>query len=140
MIKFDTIHPGVLIRIILRIVKKTVKNTENILMNRIKSGFTEEADFGLLARFGTIAGLIKILLPFSVLLFLTSCSLESSITNLTDAIDALNREEPDFIYGEVVTTSGGTPGYEVKAVFGEVSEKTQSLNGNNWKIEGAFYE
>ncbi len=109
-------------------------------MNRIKSGFTEEADFGLLARFGTIAGLIKILLPFSVLLFLTSCSLESSITNLTDAIDALNREEPDFIYGEVVTTSGGTPGYEVKAVFGEVSEKTQSLNGNNWKIEGAFYE
>lgn len=109
-------------------------------MNRSRYGFTEEADFGFLARIGTIAGLSKILLPFSVLLFLTACSLESSITNLTDAIDALNREEPDFIYGEVVTTSGGTPGYEVKAVFGEVSEKTQSLNGNNWKIEGAFYE
>ncbi|MGZ3772389.1 MAG: hypothetical protein ACXVCY_01565 [Pseudobdellovibrionaceae bacterium] len=47
---------------------------------------------------------------------------------------------PDFFFGEIVTTTGGRPGYQVQAVFGELSEKTTSLNGNNWQVEGSFYE
>lgn len=103
-------------------------------------GVKTEATNDFLARFGTKERFYKIFLLLLVSIILPACSLEANISSLTDAIEALNREEPDFIYGEVVTTSGGTPGYEVKAVFGEVSEKTESLNGNNWKIEGAFYE
>lgn len=76
-------------------------------------------------------------------LAIAACSLDASIEKLTqDLSDPVNqsRTQPDFIYGEFVTTSAGHPGYQVKAVFGEVSEKTVSLTGNQWKIEGAFYE
>ncbi|KHD88274.1 MAG: hypothetical protein OM95_08950 [Bdellovibrio sp. ArHS] len=78
-----------------------------------------------------------------VTLGLSACSLEAQITNvrlLNPEFEIQERKEPDFIYGEVVTTYGGKPGYEVKAVFGEISEKTKSLNGNQWQLEGVFYE
>lgn len=75
---------------------------------------------------------------------LSACSFNVSISSITSPDDFQNiqkeRLEPDFISGEAVTTTGGTPGYQVKAVFGEISEKTLSLNGNQWQIEGIFYE
>lgn len=74
---------------------------------------------------------------------LSACSLGAAIFNgqpLPLEFESQERKAPDFIYGEVVTTYGGKPGYEVKAVFGEISEKSKSLNGNNWQLEGVFYE
>lgn len=74
---------------------------------------------------------------------LTACSLNASISSIDQAeveFESQARKVPDFIHGEVVTTSGGRPGYVVKAIFGEISEKTESLNGNGWQFEGVFYE
>ncbi|WP_415061559.1 hypothetical protein, partial [Bdellovibrio sp.] len=85
----------------------------------------------------------KIFLYILVTLGLSACSLDAQIINgrsLNPEFEIQERKEPDFIYGEVVTTYGGKPGYEVKAVFGEISEKTKSLNGNQWQLEGVFYE
>lgn len=74
---------------------------------------------------------------------LSACSLDAAIFSGQPPsleFESQERKAPDFIYGEVVTTYGGKPGYEVKAVFGEISEKSKSLNGNNWQLEGVFYE
>lgn len=77
-------------------------------------------------------------------LSLTGCSLEVSLEQLTEfvppSILPQERKEPDFIHGEVITTHAGTAGYQLRGVFGEVSEKTASLNGNHWQVEGVFYE
>ncbi|WP_415063688.1 hypothetical protein [Bdellovibrio sp.] len=70
--------------------------------------------------------------------FLSACSLDATLLKqeeLISTIENLNRKEPDFIPGEVVTTAQG---YRVKAVFGEITEKNTTTNG--WKIEGVFYE
>lgn len=76
-------------------------------------------------------------------LILSSCSLDAKIFNgqpPSPELASQERRAPDFIHGEIVTTYGGKPGYEVKAVFGEISEKSKSLNDNQWEIEGVFYE
>ncbi len=70
--------------------------------------------------------------------FTSACSMDASILDMNQVlapIEDLNRKEPDFIHGELVTTNNG---YQVKAVFGEISEKTTTSNG--WQIEGVFYE
>lgn len=84
----------------------------------------------------------RLISAFFFLLMLSGCSLDASITNTGSVVGALpsiqERKEPDFIPGEIVTTSNGTPGYQVKAVFGEITEKQTTLTG--WKIDGVFYE
>lgn len=42
--------------------------------------------------------------------------------------------------GEVVTTSAGTPGFHIKAVFGEIGEKQEATTLGGWLVEGTFYE
>lgn len=71
---------------------------------------------------------------------LAACSLDASIIeqvnrSIEPVIEDLNRRNPDFIHGELVTTNNG---YQFTAVFGETSEKKSLSNG--WRIEGAFYE
>ncbi len=86
---------------------------------------------------------IKCLLSILCAWGLSACSLDATIFNkdlLSVDVEPQEHRTADFIYGEVVTTYGGVPGYEVKAVFGEISEKTETLNGNKWQIEGVFYE
>jgi zinc protease len=48
----------------------------------------------------------------------------------------IDRKDPDFIHGEVVTSGH----YQVTGVFGEISEKTKAVNNSQWEIEGVFYE
>ncbi len=65
--------------------------------------------------------------------------MDASIQSLSEAIDSianLNRKDPDFIHGEVVTSGH----YQVTGVFGEISEKTKAVNNSQWEIEGVFYE
>jgi len=65
--------------------------------------------------------------------------LDASIQSLSESIDSighLNRKDPDFIHGEVVTSGH----YQVTGVFGEISEKTKAVNNSQWEIEGVFYE
>lgn len=75
----------------------------------------------------------------------TGCSLEANITSDVPVtplpsvdLDPFSRQSPDFIPGEVVTTTLGTPGMQVKAVFGETPEKQTTANG--WTVEGVFNE
>lgn len=67
------------------------------------------------------------------------CSLDASIDELSrsvaPALEDLNRKNPDFIHGELVTTNNG---YRFTVVFGEISEKKSLSSG--WQVEGAFYE
>lgn len=80
-----------------------------------------------------------ILFLISAVTVLSGCSIKGSIEEISDGplapIETLSRENPDFISGEVVTSSSG---YQGVGVFGEVSEKTSSAN--SYYIEGAFYE
>ncbi len=80
-----------------------------------------------------------ILFLMSTITVLSGCSVKGSIEEFSDGplapIETLSRENPDFISGEVVTSSSG---YQGIGVFGEVSEKTSSAN--SYYIEGAFYE
>ncbi|MGZ3772053.1 MAG: hypothetical protein ACXVCP_18435 [Bdellovibrio sp.] len=65
----------------------------------------------------------------------------SDLVSTNDPITDLNRRDPHFIPAELITTTDGTPGFEVKAVFGEISEKQEStVNNTGWQIEGTFYE
>ena len=50
------------------------------------------------------------------------------------------RTSPDAVYAEYIKTMSGTPGYEIRATVGEISEVKTSLNGNGYVIEGVFYE
>lgn len=69
---------------------------------------------------------------------LTACSLELSMQPPLRSTNASPpRKHPDFIHGERITT---TAGYQITGAFGEISENRKSLNNNNWKIEGVFYE
>lgn len=52
-------------------------------------------------------------------------------------VENLNRKNSDMVYGEVITTPQG---YQFTGVFGETTEKSGSLNNNQWKFEGVFYE
>jgi hypothetical protein len=76
------------------------------------------------------------------LLLTTGCGIEASITNLVSTVDDiakdLHRTEPDITYGETVTTSNGTPGYVIKAAFGETGDQQTLSNG--WQVEGFLYE
>lgn len=78
------------------------------------------------------------LLGTSLLLALTACSLDANIDSLSKSVDVdnLNRKEPDFITGEVVTSGN----FILTGVFGEISEKTTAINNPNWEFEGVFYE
>ncbi len=69
---------------------------------------------------------------------LVACSMDASITSLTQSEYFLesNRNTPDFLSGEMVQTSVGTPGYEINAVFGEVSGPQTTSSG--YQIEGVF--
>lgn len=75
-------------------------------------------------------------------LLTTGCGIEASITSLVGVIDDtardLHRTEPDITYGETVTTSSGTPGYIIKATFGETGDQQTLSNG--WQVEGFLYE
>lgn len=71
-------------------------------------------------------------------LLLSACSLDATLLSLEESqIEVQNRKSADLVYGEVVTTSKG---FQLTGVFGEVSEKTESITGNNWQFEGVFYE
>lgn len=80
-----------------------------------------------------------IFLGFGVTFFLTACSLDADIKTFAQIIDLenMNRKEPDFTHGEVVTTTGG---HQFTGVFGEISEKTMAIDNNQWQFEGVFYE
>lgn len=77
--------------------------------------------------------------PLLILGLLTSaCSLDASITNTAIApslVISSSRTEPDFLHGEMVTTSSG---YRLKTVFNEIGDKQALPNG--YKVEGVFYE
>lgn len=75
---------------------------------------------------------------FTFLISLSACSLNADIQSLSQKIDIenLNRKDPDFIHGEVVTSGR----YQMTGVFGEISEKTKALNNSQWEFEGVFYE
>lgn len=76
-----------------------------------------------------------------LIMLLTGCSLEATlIGSKEDPIEKNSQGPYDFISGEVVTTTHGRAGYQVRAVFGEISEETTSKNGNGWTVEGVFYE
>lgn len=81
----------------------------------------------------------KFFFCFGLILSLSACSLDASIASLSQSIDIeqLNRKEPDFIHGEVVTTSAG---HQITGVFGEISETTKAFNNSQWEFEGVFYE
>lgn len=78
-------------------------------------------------------------------IFLLGCSLDAT---LISGMSAVPDAHPDIVahgnsglsYGERVITTAGTADYELIGAFGEVPEKTSSLNNNNWVIEGTFYE
>lgn len=82
---------------------------------------------------------------FSLLIILwpllSACSLSAEMWSEVPSLDkeTLPRESPDFISGEKVITTIGTPGFEVNAVLGETDSKTTSLDGR-WEVEGVFYE
>ncbi|WP_374028916.1 hypothetical protein [Bdellovibrio bacteriovorus] len=75
----------------------------------------------------------------SSLLWLSACSFEASISGLESEInpslDSLQRKQPDFVSGEVVTTSSGVV---ITGTFGEISE-TKKVSPEI-TIQGAFYE
>lgn len=84
----------------------------------------------------------KIVLFSIIVFFLSACSLEASITEISSIINDISdpnqktqRSDPDFVAGEVVTTSNGTI---VTGSFGEVSERQTLSNGV--VVEGVFYE
>jgi hypothetical protein len=65
------------------------------------------------------------------------CSIDASLISLNaieDTTTNLNREEPDFIAGEVITS---TNGYKATGVFSETSDRKTSSNG--YQMEGVFY-
>lgn len=81
-----------------------------------------------------------------ILIMLSSLSgcMEASVVNTPSTegdktaplpVENLTRKEPDFISGELVTTSNG---YQIKGAFGEISEKQVLSNG--YTVEGAFYQ
>lgn len=83
---------------------------------------------------------------YLVILFvlLSGCSLDASLINARSVIGdnpesnpnlKMQRANPDFIAGEVVTTGNGVV---IQGTFGEVSEKKTLSNGV--EFEGAFYE
>lgn len=80
---------------------------------------------------------------FVLIIFNLGCSLDASITDIVsneNPVIDLNRKDPDFIPGEVVTTSEGTPGFQVRAVLGEIGEKQEATTLGGWQVEGTFYE
>lgn len=82
----------------------------------------------------------KIIFSFALVMCLGACSMDANIQSLSQIkdkiIENLNRKDPDFIHGEVVTSGH----YEITGVFGEISEKTTAINNSQWEIEGVFYE
>lgn len=86
-----------------------------------------------------MASQLRILALVSLLSLLSGCSvngnIEDIIDNPTSPIANLNRQSPDFISGEVVTSASG---YRGVGVLGENSEKKTSTN--SYQMEGAFYE
>lgn len=69
---------------------------------------------------------------------LSACSMEASLTKLGSIEDptlSSQRTKPDFVTGEIVTTSNGVV---VKGTFGEISEKKVLSSGV--EVDGAFYE
>ena len=85
-----------------------------------------------------LISLKKIFFYMGLLIAFSGCSLDANIQSLSQSIDVenLNRKDPDFIHGEVVTSGH----YQMTGVFGEISEKTQSINNSQWEFEGVFYE
>lgn len=94
-----------------------------------------------------VVGKFLFLLSLAVL---AGCSMDASIhtqsllDNVIPEIEnpIINRpqsREFDFLSGEVVTTHQGRAGYQIKAIFGETAEATQSKNANGWAVEGVFY-
>lgn len=80
----------------------------------------------------------KIFLLLAVSSILSACSLDATLLSqeeLGAILENLNRKEPDFVPGEVVTTAEG---YRMTAVFGEIVEEKDASNG--WKVKGVFYE
>lgn len=80
----------------------------------------------------------RIFFLLGLVLVLGACSLDASLTSLPQLADIenLNRKDPDFIHGEVVTSGR----YQITGVFGEVSEKAKAINSSEWEFEGVFYE
>lgn len=77
------------------------------------------------------ASILPSLFALFALLVLPSCGIEANIQALgqiasPDINEPTNRKEPDFLSGQVVTTSQG---YQLRAVFGELPEN-QVSNGH----------
>lgn len=82
--------------------------------------------------------LTKTLLFGLLMASLSACSLDASLSDLTQLNPILkvqDRDEADFVYGEVVTTGNGVV---IQGSFGEISERQELSSGIT--IEGAFYE
>ena len=84
--------------------------------------------------------LVFLVFSLTILSLSTGCgAVDSSITGrLKPIVESFNRVDPDFIPGEIVVTTQGTPGFEVKAVIGEMTEKVTTSNGH--VIEAVFYQ
>lgn len=77
---------------------------------------------------------------FLLISTISGCSIDINISRIGSAINGSfnpneQRNEPDFVVGEVVTTNNGVV---ITGSFGEISEKKNLPNGV--AIEGAFYE
>lgn len=78
------------------------------------------------------------------MIFLSGCSLDANLITARSVIGnnpdsnpnlKMQRTNPDFVAGEVVTTGNGVV---IQGSFGEISEKKTLSNGV--VFEGAFYE
>lgn len=76
---------------------------------------------------------IRVLIIILLSNLLGSCGFSAGAENSHSTVEA--RTSPDFVLGEVVTTSSG---YQGIGVFGEVSEKKNTPNF--YQFEGVFYE
>ncbi len=69
---------------------------------------------------------------------LSACSMSGQITlpsSVSDFFEA-PRHTPDAAPVETITTTEGTPGYQVSVSIGDISEKQTASGG--WVFEGTF--
>ena len=80
----------------------------------------------------------KLMTLITSLVFLSGCSLDAIIQSLLSEnlfFKVETKKTPDFLPGEIVTTSRG---YQVQVIFGDISQKKSTANG--YELEGVFYE
>lgn len=102
----------------------------------MKSAIFQGNSFLNTTRLTTVSALL--LIAGLVAASLTGCSFDASVTDYAPSTDvpnvSLSRAAPDFLSGEVVTTTNGTT---IRAVFGEVTEKRVLSSGHT--VEGVAH-